>query len=218
MPLKGRHGVPLRRLENERQVSRRSQMDDWVQYGRLTERRPAPGPRSAGITKPGATIIVTRDRIAENASDAPATTAVAADTALPRCTTKMEDTGPGGAAPAVTIDIEQLSNNFVRLIEQGCKALAACLTPENSRLDEDTGGEIIGVARTFGHIAEYWLTHPDRAIQLQTHFGKAYFDLWLSASKRMLGAQPEPVAGSESEDRRFADPAWLSSPFLDAMK
>src|SRR5215469_14165099 len=100
MPLKGRHGVPLRRLENGRQVSRRSQMDDWVQYGRLTERRPAPGFVMPSDLGPGATIIVTRDRIADSASDAPAMTAAAADTALLRCTTKMEDTGPGGAGPA----------------------------------------------------------------------------------------------------------------------
>jgi polyhydroxyalkanoate synthase len=207
MPLKGQHGVPLQRLENEPQPSSRPEMDHWVQYGRLTE-RPAPGFVMPSDRGQGDTIILTRDRIAKSASDAPAMSAAAADTTLPRCTTKMEDTGPGGAALAMTIDIEQLSNNFARLIEQGCKAIAACLTPENGRLDENTGGEIIGVARTFGHVAEYWLTHPDRAIQLQTHFGKAYFDLWLSATKRMLGAQPEPDAAPESEDR----------PFLDVMK
>jgi polyhydroxyalkanoate synthase len=216
MPLKGQHGVPLQTLDNEQPPSR-SEMDHWVQYGRLTE-RPAAAFVMPSELGQGAAIILTPDRIAESASDAPAKTAAAADTALPRCETKLENTGPGGAAPAVTIDIERLSNNFARLIEQGCKAIAACLRAENERLDEDMGGEIIGVARTFGHVAEYWLTHPDRAIQLQTHFGKAFFDLWLSATKRMLGAQPEPVAGAEIEDRRFADPAWLSSPFLDVVK
>jgi polyhydroxyalkanoate synthase subunit PhaC len=184
-------------LEHERQASSRSEIDHWVQYGRVIERR---------------------DRIAASASDAPAMSAVAADGAVGRCATKMEDTRPGGPAPAMTIDLEQLSNNLVHLIEQGCKAVAACLKPEDGRLDEDTAGEIIGVARTFSHVAEYWLTHPDRAIQLQTHFGKAYFDLWLSATKRMLVAQPEPVAGSESEDRRFIDPAWSSNPFADIVK
>src|SRR5262249_56094102 len=107
MPLKGQHGVPLQRLENERQVSRRSQMDDWVQYGRLTDRRPAPGFVMPSDLGPGATITVTR--IAESASDAPAMTAAAADIALPRCTTKMEDTGPGVAAPIMPIDFVQLS-------------------------------------------------------------------------------------------------------------
>jgi hypothetical protein len=205
-------------LEHERQPSSPSEIDHWVQYGRVTERPPA------GFMMPsdggqGATITPIRDRIAESASDAPAMSAVTADSAVRRCATKMEDMGPGGSAPAVTIDIEQLSNNFVRLVDQGCKAIAACLKlPEDGRLDEDTAGEIIGVARTFGHVAEYWLTHPHRAIEVQTNLGKAYLDLWLSATKRMLGAPPEPVAGSESEDRRFADPQWLSNPFLDVVK
>src|SRR5689334_11148258 len=34
----------------------------------------------------------------------------------------------------------------------------------------------------------------------------------------MLGAQPRPVAVSQSEDRRFADPEWLSNQFLDVVK
>jgi hypothetical protein len=127
MPLKGQHGLPLQRLENERQPSPRSEMDHWVQYGRLTE-RPAPGFAMPSDLGQAATIL-TRDRIAESASDAPA-----ADIALPRCKTKSEDSGAGGTAPAVTIDIEQLSNNFARLSEQGCKAIAACLKPENRRL------------------------------------------------------------------------------------
>jgi poly[(R)-3-hydroxyalkanoate] polymerase subunit PhaC len=219
MPLKGEQAVPLQRLENERQVSRRSQMDNWVRYGRFTGRRSAPGSVMPSELGPGATIILTHDRIAESANDAPAMTSAEADTALPRCTTKMTDTAsPGAVVPTVKIDIVQLSNNFVRLIEQGCKAIATYLTPENGRLDENTGGEIIGVARTFGRVAEYWLTHPDRAIQLQTGFSKAYFDLWLSATKRILGVQPEPVAAPESEDRRFTDPEWSSSPLLDVMK
>src|SRR5262249_2357989 len=37
-------------------------------------------------------------------------------------------------------------------------------------------------------------------------------------TKRMLSARPEPIAGGESEDRRFTDPEWLSNPFLDVVK
>jgi polyhydroxyalkanoate synthase len=41
------------------------------------------------------------------------------------------------------------------------------------------------------------------------------YDVW-AAAETVRGAQPELVAGTDSEDRRFADPAWLSSPFLEA--
>jgi polyhydroxyalkanoate synthase subunit PhaC len=164
-----------------------------------------------------ATTTPTRDRIVESASDAPAMSGVATGGPVRRRPTKREETGSCGPASAVTIDIEQLSNNFVRLIEQGCNAIAACLTPpEDGRLDQDATRGIMGVASTFGHVAEYWLTHPHRAIEVQTNLGKSYLDLWLSATKRMFGAQSE--TGSESEDRRFADPEWLSNPLLDVVK
>jgi polyhydroxyalkanoate synthase subunit PhaC len=164
-----------------------SEIDEWVQYGR--------------VIKPP-------DRIAGNASDLPAKSAAAAVSAARRRDTETE-----------SVDLAQLSKNFVLLIEQGGKAIAACLKPPgNARLDEDTAGEIIGVASTFGRVAEYWLTHPRRAIEMQTDLSNSCLDLWLSATKRMLGAQPEPVAGSESGDRRFANPEWLSNPFADAVK
>jgi poly[(R)-3-hydroxyalkanoate] polymerase subunit PhaC len=165
----------------------------------------------------GATIIPNRDRIAESASDAPAMSTVAAEGAVRRCATKIENIGPRGPTPAMTINIERLSKNFVLLIEQGYKAIAACMeAPEGGQVDKLA--EIIGVASTFGHVTEYWLTHPHRAIEVQTNLGKAYLDLLLSATKRMLGAQPEPVTGVESGDRRFADPEWSSNPFFDVAK
>jgi hypothetical protein len=69
-----------------------------------------------------------------------------------------------------SVDLAQLSKNFVLLIEQSSKAIAACLKPPgDARLDEDTAGEIIAVASTFGRVAEYWLTHPRRAIEVQAN-------------------------------------------------
>jgi polyhydroxyalkanoate synthase len=185
-------------LEHGRRSSSWSEIDQWVQYGRVIERR---------------------DRIAVSASNAPAKSEPAAPSAARRCETDTENMRPGEPVPAVTIDFAQLSNNFVLLIEQVGKAVATCLKPpEDVRLDEDTADAIIGVASTFGRIAEYWWMHPRRAIEVQTNLGKSYLDLWLSATKRMLGAQPKPAAGSESRDRRFTDPAWSSNPFADVMK
>jgi poly[(R)-3-hydroxyalkanoate] polymerase subunit PhaC len=164
-----------------------SEIDEWVQYGR--------------VIKPP-------DRIAGNASDLPVKSAAAAVSATRQRDTKTE-----------SVDLAQLSKNFVLLVEQGSKAIAAWLKPPgNARLDEDTAGEIIAVASTFGRITEYWLTHPRRAIEVQTNLGKSFLDLWVSATKRMLGGQPEPVAGSESSDRRFADPEWSLNPFADVAK
>ncbi len=107
---------------------------------------------------------------------------VSADNSVRRCTTESYDAAVSRSASAVTIDIERLSNNSVRLIEQGCKAIAACLkAPAQSRVDEDTAGEIIGVDSTFGRVAQYWWTHPHRAIELQTNLEKP---IWTCGSQR----------------------------------
>ena len=204
----------LARLEDERQLSSAPEVDDWVQYGRVTER-----PSAAFVVpsngRQAATIIPKHDCITESASDVSAISEVPAETAVHRCASKTEDLG--GAAPSLATDIHQFSHNFIGVIEQGLKAVAACLKPpDDGPFDENTADEIIGIATTFGRVAEYWFTHPRRAIEVQTDVGKAYFELWLSASRRMLGAQPDPVA--ESEDGRFAGPEWCSNAFLDITK
>jgi len=194
-------------LEDERQLSSEPEVDDWVQYGRVTE-----GPSAAFIV-PRQGAIPKNDCIAESASDVSAISEVPAETAVHRCASKTEDIGE----PSLATDIHQFSHNLIRAIEQGCKAVTACLKPsEDGLFDENTADEIIGIASTFGHVAEYWFTHPHRAIEVQTDVGRAFFELWVSASRRMLGPQPEPVA--ESEDRRFAGPEWCSNAFFDITK
>src|SRR5262249_49314735 len=141
---------------------------------------------------------------------------------LDRCVrygTWRDDKTAGKPAPANTIDIEQLSNNFVRLIEQGGKAMAAYLKPrEEARFNSEASDEVIGVVKTFGHVAEYWFAHPRRALEIQADLGKAYFDLWASATKRMFGEHGDLVAKPDPKDRRFADPEWSSNPFFDFLR
>src|SRR5262249_40596857 len=72
--------------------------------------------------------------------------------------------------------------------------------------------------KTLGAVAEYWLSDPQRAIELQTRLGKAYLDLWGSAVKRLSGKETEPVAHPDPRDKRFADPEWSSNPFFDFLK
>ena len=159
-----------------------------------------------------------RGRRAANASDAPIRLAPIAGIAIPQSAAATSDRAPEEAAPTVSIDIEQLSRNFVRLMQQGGKATAACLRPrEEGRLASEVS-DAVGVVRTLGHIAEYWLAHPQRAIEAQANLGKAYVDLCVSATKRMFGVQVEPVVKSDPKDRRFADQEWRSNPYFDFLK
>ncbi len=117
------------------------------------------------------------------------------------------------------VDVEAFSRNVARLVEQGARALAAYLKPrEQGRSDREFADEAAEVVKTLGHVAEYWLADPQRAVELQSRLGKAYLDLWAAAAKRLAGEPTPPAAAADPADRRFADPEWSSNQFYDFLK
>jgi polyhydroxyalkanoate synthase len=121
--------------------------------------------------------------------------------------------------PVGPADLEQFSKNLARLLEEGGKALAAYLKPrEEGQIKSDTADEITEVVKTLGHVAEFWLADPQRAVAAQMRLGKAYLDLWAATAKRLAGEPAEPVVKPDSKDRRFADPEWSSNQFFDFLK
>src|SRR6185437_1762901 len=122
--------------------------------------------------------------------------------------------------PAGAIDIEALSRNVARLIEEGGKTLAAYLKPREEGRIKDDGGhqDIADAVRTLGQIAEYWLSDPQRALELQSRLGHAYLDLWAGAARRMAGEPAQPTASPGANDKRFADPEWSQNGFFDFLK
>src|SRR5437763_435121 len=118
-----------------------------------------------------------------------------------------------------TVDIEQFSLNLARLIDEGGRALAAYLKPrEEGHDDKEFADEITEVVKTLSEVAEYWLSDPQRTVELQTSLGKAYLDLWASAVTRLAGEAAPPVATPAPGDKRFSDPEWSQNQFFDFLK
>jgi polyhydroxyalkanoate synthase len=116
-------------------------------------------------------------------------------------------------------DIEAFAGNLARLVEEGGKALAAYLKPrEEGRAKAEVSDQVVDAVKTLGQVAEYWLSDPQRAIELQTRLGRAYLDLWASTVKRMAGEPTPPVAAPDPRDKRFEDPEWSSNQFFDFLK
>jgi polyhydroxyalkanoate synthase len=105
------------------------------------------------------------------------------------------------------------------MVEEGGKALAAYLRPrEDGTIKIEPADEISDMVKTFGHVAEYWLSDPQRATEVQTTLGKAYLELWAAAAKRLSGENVPPVIAPDPRDKRFADPEWSSNQFYDFIK
>src|SRR5882672_1429852 len=126
--------------------------------------------------------------------------------------------GKDAAAPA-SVDIEALSRNVARLIEEGGKALAAYMKPrEEGKIKTETGDDIADAVRTIARVLDYWLSDPQRNSELQTSLGRAYLDLFGSAAKRMSGEEAAPAIVPDAKDKRFADPDWSQNQFFDFLK
>jgi len=118
-----------------------------------------------------------------------------------------------------TVDIEQFSRNLARLVEEGGRALAAYLKPrEEGHDDKELADEVTEVVKTLSEVAEYWLTDPQRTVELQTSLGKVYLDLWASAVRRLAGEEAAPVVAPATGDKRFSDPEWSQNQFFDFLK
>src|SRR5665213_1309630 len=113
------------------------------------------------------------------------------------------------SAKAGTVDVELFAHNLARMIEEGGQALAAYMKPrEQGKLKDELSEDVTDVVKTVGHVAEYWLSDPQRALELQTGLGRAYLDLWAGAVKRMAGEEAPPAAAPDPRDKRFSDPEW----------
>ena len=122
-------------------------------------------------------------------------------------------------AKDASFDVELFSRNLARVIEQGGKALAAYLKPrEKGRANSDLAEELNEIVGTMGQVADFWLSDPQRAMELQSKLGSAYLELWGNAVKRLTGEAAPPVATPNAKDKRFTDPEWSSNQFFDFLK
>ena len=80
----------------------------------------------------------------------------------------MNDMGRIEPVIADKVDVEALSRNLARAIEQGGKALAAYMRPrESGEIKTELADEITDLVKTLGQVSEYWLSDPQRAVELQ---------------------------------------------------
>jgi poly[(R)-3-hydroxyalkanoate] polymerase subunit PhaC len=119
---------------------------------------------------------------------------------------------------AKTFNAEAFAMNIAKAMESSGQALAAYLKPAaNGEVPDKPPNELTELVKTFSAVAEYWLSDPDRASQIQTKIGKAYLDLWGNSVRRLAGEAASPVIAPSPRDKRFADPEWKSNQFFDFM-
>src|SRR6201996_6962440 len=117
---------------------------------------------------------------------------------------------------AAKFDAEAFAMNVAKAMESSGQALAAYLKPTaNGEVQDKPPNELTELFKTFGAVAEYWLSDPNRTAEIQTRIGKAYLDLWGNSMRPLPGEPAAPVIAPSPRDKRFADPEWKSNQFFD---
>jgi polyhydroxyalkanoate synthase len=120
------------------------------------------------------------------------------------------------AESATKFNAEAFAMNIAKAMETSGQALAAYLKPNaNGEVRDKPPNELTELVKTFSAVAEYWLSDPDRASEIQTKIGKAYLDLWGHSVRRLAGEATSPVIAPSPRDKRFADSEWKSNQFFD---
>jgi polyhydroxyalkanoate synthase subunit PhaC len=126
---------------------------------------------------------------------------------------------PQAATYPANLDVEALTRNFARLVEEGGRAVAAYIKPrEDGSQKVGYSDEIADAFKTLGQVLEYWYADPQRTIEMQTRLGKSYLELFASASRRLAGEPSEPVVKPDPRDKRFTDPEWSTNQYFDFLK
>jgi polyhydroxyalkanoate synthase subunit PhaC len=116
-------------------------------------------------------------------------------------------------------DIERMTYNMARLVEQGGKALAATLKPpEPGESKSDLSNEISNAVRSIGKIAEHWLSDPAKTAEAQSALVAGFIALLSNMLRRVMGESAEPVVPYDPADKRFAAPEWRENLVFDFLR
>jgi polyhydroxyalkanoate synthase len=129
-----------------------------------------------------------------------------------------EKADTGGAQGQLSPDFERLGYNVARLIEQGARAVAAYLKPNQTAGKLDGSDELADAFRSIGHIAQHWLSDPARAFEAQSSLTAKFIGLWANSLRRMTGEEDNPLIPHDPSDKRFAAPEWRQILFFDFLR
>jgi len=117
-------------------------------------------------------------------------------------------------------NFERMAENLALAMEHGGKALAAMVRPIEEGKSKSTtfSDDIADAMKTFGHVAEYWLSDPRRTIEAQSSLSSQFLGLWSNTLRRLSGEEATPYVPIDPRDKRFAAPDWQTNPYFDFLR
>ena len=126
---------------------------------------------------------------------------------------------PPAVAPHPLPNLEVLSRNIARAIEEGGKVAAAFMKPrEDGEIKSTFSDDVADAVNTLGKVAQHYYLDPKRALEAQTKLSTDFIGLWSATLARLRGEPAGADVANEPGDKRFADPEWRANPYFDFLR
>ena len=123
------------------------------------------------------------------------------------------------ATKAPLPNLEQLTRNVARFVDESGKLAAAYLQPrDGGEARSPLADHVADIMATLSKVAEHYMADPQRAFQAQSNLSKQFVDLWASTLHRLNGETANPIVTPDASDKRFSDPEWRDNPYYDFIK
>ena len=114
---------------------------------------------------------------------------------------------------------ESFAQNMAKVVEGTGKAIAAYTNSKNSgELKENLDAEFSEIASTLSKVGQYWVSDPQRAVELQSKLVSGYMDIWNNTLTKLSGQNDKDAVDVSDSDKRFKDEDWQRNQFFNFLK
>jgi polyhydroxyalkanoate synthase len=129
----------------------------------------------------------------------------------------MSETDAPEARDADLADPLEFSRSMAEIAEKSRKLVSDWIERQ-AAYNGATSIDPLNIGDAFLEMTARMMQDPVTLVQAQMSLWYDYMRLWQSATERMMGGEPDPVAEPEQHDRRFTDPAWEENQLFDFVK
>jgi polyhydroxyalkanoate synthase len=130
---------------------------------------------------------------------------------------RMSETDAPEARDADLADPLEFSRSMAEIAEKSRKLVSDWIERQ-AAYNGATSIDPLNIGDAFLEMTARMMQDPVTLVQAQMSLWYDYMRLWQSATERMMGGEPDPVAEPEQHDRRFTDPAWEENQLFDFVK
>lgn len=114
-------------------------------------------------------------------------------------------------------DAAELAKNFSKIAERS-QHLVEEFLKRQANGDHFTIPDKTVVAKSFLEMTQKMMADPGKLMQAQMSFWQDAMELWQQTSRRLAGAEAEPVVQPHPGDKRFKDEIWAENAIFDFVK